>query len=371
MLGIRTVKCLSSLGDQFARISLKIPNLTRGKNFRNYPKLRLPYWFVRQETVKHDDLISRDNKQFVQEVLHDQFGVPSLIKGVMTYPNASSGLHTGEAPQVEWRPFMRRTGVIAKKIGEYPLWLKNGKKIRTTLLQVIDNHVVKYYPPESFDPKSRSKIRNLNRYGCVLVGAASTDPSVLTKEYCGLFKDSGVMPKARLARFIISPEAQLLPGTPLNVTHFRVGDFVDVRGKTLDRGFQGVMKRWGFHGMPASHGQTKTHRRPGNIGGGGEKGRVWPGKKMPGHMGNRYRVMRGLRIWRINTKYNVMWVQGNAICGEVNNFVTVLDSILPLRRCTTAPAFPTHFESTEELPENIWHEDVHNFDDPTILYEPE
>lgn len=56
----------------------------------------------------------------------------------------------------------------------------------------------------------------------------------------------------------------------------------------MDRGFQGVMKRWGFKGMPASHGVTKTHRRPGNIGAGGEKARVWPGTKMPGHMGNRY-----------------------------------------------------------------------------------
>lgn len=55
----------------------------------------------------------------------------------------------------------------------------------------------------------------------------------------------------------------------------------------IDRGFQGVMKRWGFKGMPASHGVTKTHRRPGNIGAGGEKARVWPGTKMPGHMGNR------------------------------------------------------------------------------------
>lgn len=56
------------------------------------------------------------------------------------------------------------------------------------------------------------------------------------------------------------------------------------------------MKRWGFKGMPASHGVTKTHRRPGNIGGGGQKGRVWPGTKMPGHMGNRTRYLRGLKV---------------------------------------------------------------------------
>lgn len=62
------------------------------------------------------------------------------------------------------------------------------------------------------------------------------------------------------------------------------------------RGFQGVVTRWGFKGGPASHGVTKTHRRPGNIGSGGEKARVWPGQKMPGHMGNRYRILRGLQV---------------------------------------------------------------------------
>lgn len=64
----------------------------------------------------------------------------------------------------------------------------------------------------------------------------------------------------------------------------------------MDRGFQGVMKRWGFHGMPATHGVTKTHRRPGNIGSGGQKARVMPGTKLPGHMGNRYRIFRGIRV---------------------------------------------------------------------------
>lgn len=62
------------------------------------------------------------------------------------------------------------------------------------------------------------------------------------------------------------------------------------------RGFQGVMKRWGFKGLRATHGVTKSHRRPGNIGAGGGKARVWPGKKMPGHMGGRTRTLRGLKV---------------------------------------------------------------------------
>lgn len=104
--------------------------------------------------------------------------------------------------------------------------------MHTTLLQIADNHVIKYIPPEQFVPTQKPRKHSYSNYGCLMVGAESTDPSLLTKEYCGLFSDSGIMPKKKLARFMISPSAALQPGTPINVTHFRVGDFIDVRGKT-------------------------------------------------------------------------------------------------------------------------------------------
>lgn len=127
------------------------------------------------------------------------------------------------------------------------------------------------------------------------------------------------------------------------------------------------MKRHGFKGMPASHGVTKTHRRGGNIGGGGEKARVWPGTKMPGHMGNRFRILRGLEILRINTKHNVLFVIGQAIPGETNSIVTIYDTLLP-RRKPAALKFPTHLSSDEALPENIYTEGIHAFSDPTIEF---
>uniref|UniRef100_A0A8D8C618 Large ribosomal subunit protein uL3m n=1 Tax=Culex pipiens TaxID=7175 RepID=A0A8D8C618_CULPI len=348
----------------------------RAKNYLNRPRLRNPVWFVRKERTVHDELITPENTSFVKEVLYERYGPSALIKGVLTFDQSKSSLiKSEELPPVQWQPGMKRTGVIAKKIGQYPLWRKDGTKIRTTLLQIIDNHVVKYIPPEEFEPpREPNQKRNWkNPYGCLLVGAESRDPSIFTKEYCGLFKDSGVIPKQHLCRFIISPEARILPGTPLNVTHFRVGDFVDVRGKTVDHGFQGVVKRHGFKGMPASHGVTKTHRRPGNIGAGGAKARVWPGTKMPGHMGNRWRNLRGLKIWRINTKYNVMWVQGSNIAGDTNGLVYIYDTILPLRKYKEAPAFPTHFASENDsyADEDFWHEDIHNFKDGSITFKEE
>lgn len=131
------------------------------------------------------------------------------------------------------------------------------------------------------------------------------------------------------------------------------------------------MKRWGFAGMPASHGVTKTHRRPGNIGGGGEKARVWPGTKMPGHMGNRYRVIKGLKIWRINTEHNVMWVNGVSIPGETNSIVYVFDTSLPIPRLTMSPPMPTFVGESDHSVTDLWSDDCHNFKDPTIFYEPE
>ncbi|KAG8223178.1 hypothetical protein J437_LFUL000344 [Ladona fulva] len=350
----------------------------RGKKYLNHPKLRYPLWFLKKERAKYDEKITQENVSFVKEVVQERYSLSSPLKDP-------------PVPRGEWAPGCTRAGLIARKIGCYPMWLKDGSKIFTTLLQVSDNHVISYQPPGEFSMadtphRKRKPVKNPLRKGCLLVGGESADPQLFTKEYCGLFTDSGIMPKRLLTRFYVSPEAAIQPGTPLFATHFKPGQYVDVNGKTVFRGFQGVMKRWGFSGMPASHGVTKTHRRPGNIGGGGEKGRVWPGTKMPGHMGNRSRTIRGLKaslnermimtiikldvVWRINTKYNVIYVQGLAVPGETNSVVYIYDSVLPLRKLTEAPPFPTFYpeELTEVLPEDLYAEEVHQFRSPSITF---
>lgn len=213
----------------------------------NRPRLRNPSWFLKKERAGFQDYITPENHTFIKEIVHEQFGAPAVIKGVQTYQSTSL-IKSDELEKHAWDPAFRRTGVLGRKIGQYPLWLKNGTRIDTTLLQVIDNHVIKYIPPEEFNPAIKPKMNKLSKYGCLVVGSESVDPTALTKDYCGLFRDSGVMPKKNLGRFIISPEARLLPGTPLNVTHFKAGDYVDVRGRTIDYGFQGVCKRHGFKG---------------------------------------------------------------------------------------------------------------------------
>lgn len=97
---------------------------------------------------------------------------------------------------------------------------------------MLDNHVIKQYSPEEYDPPRKRVIAPKKKLACLLLGADATDPSLLTREYCGLFKDSGVMPKRLLGRFFVSPQAILPTGTLITANHFRVGEYVDVRGKT-------------------------------------------------------------------------------------------------------------------------------------------
>lgn len=190
-------------------------------------------------------------------MLSDRFGAPAIVNGITKYPlgpnDDSILVKVKEIEQQEWKLTSRRAGVIGRKIGTVPLWTKDGKRILTTMLQVEDNHVIKYIPPGEFHPTHVPNTKRLNRFGCLMIGACGTDPAMFTKAYCGLFANTGVAPKKYLGRFIVTPDAALppgqcfpsvlrpkwlkisiasFPGTPLNVMHFRVGDYVDVRGKT-------------------------------------------------------------------------------------------------------------------------------------------
>lgn len=149
-------------------------------------------------------------------MVKDRFGVPSLIKGVETYPNRVDEQTLVEVQdslvKSDFNRFERRSGLIARKIGTVPMWKSDGTRFITTMLQVDDNHVVKYYAPNEYKPTQEPRVKNLSKFGCVLVGAGSADPSIFTKEYCGFFTESGVMPKRHLGRFLVTPSAKLLPG---------------------------------------------------------------------------------------------------------------------------------------------------------------
>ena len=238
------------------------------------------FWHVKKLNKAADEPLTGDNKEFLQELLVEQYSGP-LKAEVAPY-----------TPGI-WRPWSRRCGVLGVKIGVQPLWLKDGRHILTTMLHVTDCHVVRVTPRAEYNTTymgqkdvrpcytGPGRAKGSDVVAMVVVGSASTDPQKFTRDYCGLFTGSGVMPKRHLARFPVTDNALLQPGTPLSASHFTVGQWVDVFGRTQERGFQGGMKRWGFRGMPDTHGTTKSHRRIGAIGSGRAKGRIWPGQKMP------------------------------------------------------------------------------------------
>ena len=124
----------------------------------------------------------------------------------------------------------------------------------------------------------------------------------------------------------MSEDALLPPGTPLLASHFTPGQFVDVTGTSTGKGFQGVMKRWGFRGQPATHGTSKAHRSPGGTGACQDPGRVWKGKKMAGRHGNRRATVQSLLVAKVDAGRGLLWLRG-AVPGHAGGDVRVQDAV--------------------------------------------
>ncbi|KFV69344.1 hypothetical protein N307_00618, partial [Dryobates pubescens] len=238
-----------------------------------------------------------------------------------------------------------------------PLWTKSGERHAVTMLKVQECHVLRYVPKEEAGGK-----RPL-----LLVGGKNASPFHRAEAGLALFREAGVPRKQKVTTFSVTEDAILKPGTPLYAAHFRPGQFVDVTAKTIGKGFQGVMKRWGFKGQPASHGQTKTHRRAGAI----STNRSTPHSAGPCWE----RSLRGAeacgvsapQVWRINTKHDIIYVNGT-VPGHSSCLVKVRDSKLPTCRASNShPPFPTFFaDGDEELPEDLYDEEVFQFTEPSL-----
>ena len=132
-------------------------------------------------------------------------------------------------------------------------------------------------------------------------------------------------PAKKLAEFRVDESALLEPGTELVASHFVPGQYVDVTGQTIGKGFAGVMKRWNFAGLEASHGVSVSHRSQGSTGQRQDPGRVFKGKKMAGHMGQRQRTIQNLRIVSVDDDKGYIFVKG-AIPGSDNLLVMIKDA---------------------------------------------
>ena len=159
---------------------------------------------------------------------------------------------------------------------------------------------------------------------------------------------AGVPFKRFIREFRVTPDAFPPIGSEITCRHFVPGQYVDIQGKTLGKGTQGVMKRWGFKGQPASHGASKSHRSLGSTGAGTTPGKVWKGKKMPGRMGNKMKTSKNLLVFKIYPEFNVIAVVGSIAGGE-NGIVTIKDSNKRWKEPVGPPPFPAHIREKDEI----------------------
>ncbi|KAI1083785.1 translation protein [Whalleya microplaca] len=209
-----------------------------------------------------------------------------------------------------------RTGILATKKGVSAMFSATGRREPCTILQMDQVQVV------------AAKTRAKNGYWAVQLGCGQKSAANETAPMLGYYEAKGVAPKRHLAEFRVRSADGLLPvGAQLQPDWFKVGQYVDARSHSRGMGFAGGMKRHGFAGQEASHGNSKNHRTIGTTGpsqGGGS--RVHPGKKMPGRMGNERVTIQNLRVLKVDNETGTVVINGH-VAGHKGAIVMISDAV--------------------------------------------
>ncbi len=232
-----------------------------------------------------------------------------------------------------------RTGVIAKKVGMTRLFQEDGRHVPVTVLALEGCQVTAH------------RTADRDGYFSVQVGAGEAKQKNVNKPQREAFAQAEVGLKQKVAEFRVADASGLLPvGSTISAEHFIAGQMVDVTGHTQGKGFAGVMKRWNFGGLRASHGVSVSHRSHGSTGQRQDPGKVFKNKKMAGHMGDRQRTQQNLEIVRTDADRGLLFVKGS-VPGSKNGWLLVRDSVkLPMPEGVPFPG--AIFEKKSTLPEH-------------------
>ncbi len=205
-----------------------------------------------------------------------------------------------------------KLGLVGRKIGMTRIFQDDGKSVPVTVLDVSGNRV------------TRVKTVETDGYNAIQVAFGTKKPSRVNKAAAGEFDKAGVEAAAVLKEFHIDADkvAEYKPGTVLGADIFTEGQKVDVTGTTIGKGFAGVIKRHHFSSNRASHGNSVTTRAPGSIGNRQDPGRVFPGKRMAGQLGNAQRTTQNLVVARVDAERGLLLVRG-AVPGSKGGEVVV------------------------------------------------
>jgi large subunit ribosomal protein L3 len=207
-----------------------------------------------------------------------------------------------------------RTGVIARKEGMTRIFMEDGQQVPVTVLKIDNCQVVGIMSEEK------------NGYVAVQLGAGDAKVNRTSKAMRGVFAAAKVEPKKKIAEFRVDPANLLEVGAELSCEHYVAGQFVDVQGITVGKGFAGAMKRWNFKGHRASHGNSVTHRSHGSTGQRQDPGKVFKGKKMAGHMGHETITTQNLKVAGVDLEDNLVLIAG-AVPGPDNGWVIITDAV--------------------------------------------
>jgi large subunit ribosomal protein L3 len=207
-----------------------------------------------------------------------------------------------------------RSGVIAQKIGMSRVYNDAGEHVPVTVLKLDDCQVVAH------------RTNDKNGYTALQLGAGLAKVKNTTLAQRGHFAVANVEPKRKIVEFRV-PEAEMIPvGATITADHFVPGQFVDVTGTSIGKGFAGSMKRWNFAGHRASHGNSITHRAHGSTGQRQDPGKTFAGKKMAGHMGDERVTTLNLKVVRTDVERGLILVEG-AVPGAKGGWILVRDAV--------------------------------------------
>jgi large subunit ribosomal protein L3 len=207
-----------------------------------------------------------------------------------------------------------RSGVVAQKVGMTRVFTEAGEHVPVTVLRLAQCQVVAH------------RTKDKNGYVALQIGSGARRTNNMSKADRGYFGKQNVEPKRKLAEFRVSEDALIPVGAEITADHFIPGQFVDVCGITIGKGFAGGMKRWNFAGLRASHGVSISHRSIGGTGGRQDPGKTFKNKKMPGHLGVDRVTTLNLKVVQTDVERGLILVEG-AVPGAKSGWVTVRDAV--------------------------------------------
>tara|TARA_Y100001970_G_C14256735_1_gene876044 strand:+ start:60 stop:845 length:786 start_codon:yes stop_codon:yes gene_type:complete len=212
-------------------------------------------------------------------------------------------------------------GLVGKKIGMSREFMESGTSIPVTVVRVEKGRVIDIYNKEK------------NGYSAVKLGFLKIKPSKLTNQMKGFFSKKNTEPKRILKEYRVEKTDEYKIGSEIGLELLKDTKFIDVRSKTIGKGFAGPMKRWNFSGLRATHGVSVSHRSHGSTGQRQDPGKVFKNKKMAGHMGSKFRTLLNLEVIKSDMENNLIYIKGS-IPGSKNSTVYIRKSIKIVSRKT-------------------------------------